>query len=169
MGDLTQVQLLPAESGTARRGEPDLTEQEIALIVTAGGGRYVGLLQNIPGRMETVILFASPQTETTLGLCMSRFNVEAVRERIAESDELFAKAAANVCGAGVLLRYTFDDSSSFHVRLSELFSEEMRLLLERLQDHHGRIVSIRRATMPSQRENVRTERNTRTTVGEDGD
>jgi hypothetical protein len=34
MGDLTQVQLLPAESGTARRGEPDLTEQEIALIVT---------------------------------------------------------------------------------------------------------------------------------------
>jgi hypothetical protein len=46
MGDLTQVQLLPVESGTAKRGEPDLTEQEIALIVTAGGGRYVGLLQN---------------------------------------------------------------------------------------------------------------------------
>jgi hypothetical protein len=111
MCDLTQVQLLPAESGTARRGEPDLTQQEIALIVTAGGGRYVGLLQNTPGRMETVILFASPQTETTLGLCMSRFNVEAVRERIAKSDELFAKAVANVCGAGVLLRYTFDDSS----------------------------------------------------------
>ena len=62
MSDLTQVQLLPVESGTAKRGEPDLTEQEIALIVTAGGGRYVGLLQNIPGRMETVILFASPQT-----------------------------------------------------------------------------------------------------------
>jgi len=57
----------------------------------------------------------------------------------------------------------------FHVRLSELFSEEMRPLLERLHDHHGRIVSIRRATMPSQRENVRTERNTRMTVGEDGD
>jgi hypothetical protein len=111
MCDLTQVQLLPAESGTARRGEPDLTQQEIALIVTAGGGRYVGLLQNTPGRMETVILFASPQTETTLGLCMSRFNVAAVRERIAKSDELFAKAVANVCGAGVLLRYTFDDSS----------------------------------------------------------
>jgi hypothetical protein len=94
MGDLTQVQLLPGENGTAKRGEPDLTEQEIALIVTAGGGQYVGLLQNIPGRMETVILFASPQTETTLGLRMSRFNVEAVRERIAKSDELFAKAAA---------------------------------------------------------------------------
>ena len=39
-----------------------------------------------------------------------------------------------VCGAGVLRRYTFDGSSSFHVRLSDLFSEEMRLLLERLQD-----------------------------------
>jgi hypothetical protein len=48
----------------------------------------------------------------------------------------------NACGAGVLLRYTFDDSSSFHVRLSELFSGEMRLLLDRLQDLHGRIVSI---------------------------
>ena len=48
----------------------------------------------------------------------------------------------DVCGAGILLRYTFDDSSSFHVRLTELFSEEMRLLLERLQDLHGRIVSI---------------------------
>jgi len=48
----------------------------------------------------------------------------------------------NVCATGVLLRYTFDDSSSFHVWLSELFSEEMRLLLERLQDLQGRIVSI---------------------------
>ena len=95
MGDLTQVQLLPVESRTAKRGEPDLTEQEIALIVTAGGGRYVELLQNTPGRMETVILFASPQTETTLGLRMSRFNVAAVQERIAKSDDLFAKAAAS--------------------------------------------------------------------------
>ena len=39
----------------------------------------------------------------------------------------------NASGTGVLLRHTFDDSSSFRVRLSELFSEEMRLLLERLQ------------------------------------
>lgn len=48
----------------------------------------------------------------------------------------------NASGTGVLLRHTFDDSSSFRVRLSELFSEEMRLLLERLQDLQGRIVSI---------------------------
>ena len=45
-------------------------------------------------------------------------------------------------GAGVLLQHKFDDSSSFRVGLSELFSEEMRLLLERLQDLQGRIVSI---------------------------
>ena len=47
-----------------------------------------------------------------------------------------------ISGAGALLRYTFDDSSSFHVRLSDVFSEEMRLFLERLQDLHGRIVRI---------------------------
>jgi hypothetical protein len=45
-------------------------------------------------------------------------------------------------GTGVLLRHTFDDSPSLRVRLSELFSEEMRLLLERLQDLQGWIVSI---------------------------
>jgi hypothetical protein len=48
----------------------------------------------------------------------------------------------NASGTGVLLRHTFDVSSSFRVRLSELFSEEMRLLLERLQDRQGRIVGI---------------------------
>lgn len=39
----------------------------------------------------------------------------------------------NASGPGVLLRHTFDDSSSFRVRLSELFGEEMRLLLEHLR------------------------------------
>jgi hypothetical protein len=94
MGYVTQLQPLPAESETAALGELNLTEYEIALIVIAGGGRYVGLFHNIPGKMETVVLFASPQTKTTLGLRMSRFNAEAVRERIAKSDELFAKWAA---------------------------------------------------------------------------
>ena len=42
----------------------------------------------------------------------------------------------NVSGAGVLLRYTFDDSFSIHVRLAELFTAEMRLVLERMQDLH---------------------------------
>lgn len=48
----------------------------------------------------------------------------------------------NASATGVLLRHTFDDSSSFHVRLSESFNEERRLLLERLQDLQGRIVHI---------------------------
>ena len=39
----------------------------------------------------------------------------------------------NASGTGVLLQHTFDDSSSFRVRLSDLFSQEMPLLLERLQ------------------------------------
>ena len=71
----------------------NLTECQIALIVATGGGRYVGLLEKIPGKIETVVLFRSPQTGTTLGLCVSRLNTEAVREQIAESDEVFAKAA----------------------------------------------------------------------------
>lgn len=85
------TQLLEA----ARESESlNLGEQEIALIVTAGGGRYVGLLERIPGRMDRVVLFASPQTKTTLGLPMSRLSVEAVRERIAKSNEVFARAGA---------------------------------------------------------------------------
>lgn len=94
MGHLTQLEPLTAESGIPVLGGMNITEQEIALIVAAGGGRYVGLLQNIPGRLEIVVLFVSPQTKTTLGLRMSRFSIAAVRERIAKSDELFAKAAA---------------------------------------------------------------------------
>jgi len=94
MGDLTQLAPPDAGSGTAELNELTMTEQQLALVVAAGGGRYVGLLEKIPGGMETVILFDSPQTGTTLGLGVSRFNVEAVRERIAKSNALFAKWAA---------------------------------------------------------------------------
>ena len=58
---------------------------------------------------------------------MSRLNVAAARERIANPMTCSRKRLQ------VLL---------VSVRLSELFSEEMRLLLERLQDLQGRIVSI---------------------------
>jgi len=47
-----------------------------------------------------------------------------------------------VSNAGVVLRYTFRDSFFFHVRLVELFGPEMSLLLDRLQQFHGQIVSI---------------------------
>jgi hypothetical protein len=73
---------------------PNLSEQEIALMVAAGGGKYVGLLERISGKIETVVLFASPQTRTTLGLPISRLTVEAVCELIAKSDEVFARGGA---------------------------------------------------------------------------
>ena len=63
-----------------------LGEQWIALIVSAGGGNYVGLVQGIPGRIETVVLFISPQTRTTLGLPVSLLSAEAVCERISKSN-----------------------------------------------------------------------------------
>jgi hypothetical protein len=67
---------------------------ELLSIVAAGGGKYVGVLKEIPNRMESVILFNSPRTRTTLGLPISHLTVEAVRERLAESDKAFAGAGA---------------------------------------------------------------------------
>ena len=67
-----------------------LSEAEMFLIVRAGGGRYVGILNAIP-EMESVILFASPQTRTRLAIPISRLTVEAVREQLAESDASFSE------------------------------------------------------------------------------
>ena len=72
---------------------PQVGETEISSVVAAGGGRYVGVLKEIPGKMEPVILFISPRTRTTLALPISRLTVESVRERLAESDAAFAAAA----------------------------------------------------------------------------
>jgi hypothetical protein len=71
-----------------------LNEAEMSLIVEAGGGKYVGVLREIPEKMESVILFISPQTRTTLGIAVSRLTVEAVREQLAESDAAFAEAVS---------------------------------------------------------------------------
>jgi hypothetical protein len=67
-----------------------LSEAE-SLIVKAGGGRFVGILNTIPEEMESIILFVSPQTRTTLGIPISRLTVEAVREQLAESDAAFSE------------------------------------------------------------------------------
>ena len=72
-----------------------LSEAETSSIVEAGGGRYVGVLKGIPERMESIVLFISPQTKTTLGIPISRLTVEAVREQLAESDAAFAEAGSN--------------------------------------------------------------------------
>lgn len=69
-------------------------DTKFSSIVAAGGGKYVGVLKEIPNKMESVILFISPRTRTTLGIPISRLTVEAVREHLAESDAAFAEAGA---------------------------------------------------------------------------
>jgi hypothetical protein len=69
---------------------PLLSEAEMCSIVEAGGGKYVGIMNEIPGKMESIVLFISPQTKTTLGLPSSRLTAEAVRKQLAESDAVFS-------------------------------------------------------------------------------
>ena len=71
-----------------------LSEAEMSSIVEAGGGKYVGVLSEIPEKMESIILFISPQTRTTLGIPVWRLTVEAVREQLAESDAAFTEAGS---------------------------------------------------------------------------
>ncbi|HXQ35967.1 MAG TPA: hypothetical protein VN843_18270 [Anaerolineales bacterium] len=71
-----------------------LSEAEMSSIVEAGGGKYVGVLSEIPDKMESIILVISPQTRTTLGIPVSRLSVEAVREQLAESDAAFTQAGS---------------------------------------------------------------------------
>ena len=68
-----------------------LNEAEMSSIVESGGGRYVGILMAIPGKMESIILFISPKTRTTLSVPISCLTVEAVREQLAESDAAFTE------------------------------------------------------------------------------
>ena len=70
----------------------DLGEMEFSSIVTAGDGKYVGVLKEIPNKMESLVLFNSPRTRTTLGIPISSLSVEAVTEHLAESDAAFVEA-----------------------------------------------------------------------------
>jgi hypothetical protein len=83
----TCIQLEKAEIQEAVA--PQLSETEISSVVAAGGGRYVGILKELPGNMESVILFSSLRTRTTLSLPTSCLTVESVREHLAESDAAF--------------------------------------------------------------------------------
>jgi hypothetical protein len=73
---------------------PDLGEPAFSSIVAAGGGSYVGVLQEIPDKMESLVLFNSPWTKTTLAIPISHLTAEAVRKHLAESDAAFADAGA---------------------------------------------------------------------------
>jgi hypothetical protein len=71
-----------------------LSKAEMCRIVEAGGGRYVGLMNQIPGKAESIVLFTSPQTRSTLALPTARLTVEAVREQLDKSDAAFNEAAS---------------------------------------------------------------------------
>jgi hypothetical protein len=51
-------------------------------------------MNEIPGKVDSVVLFTSPQTRSTLGLPSSRLTVEAVREQLANSDAAFNQAGS---------------------------------------------------------------------------
>jgi hypothetical protein len=70
------------------------SEAEMSWIVEAGGGRYVGAMNEIAGKVECIVLFTSPRTRSTLALPSSRLTVEAVREQLAKSDAAFNDAAS---------------------------------------------------------------------------
>jgi hypothetical protein len=86
MKDSTQPRNHAIVTGSA----PDLGESAFCSIVAAGGGSYVGVLKEIPDKMESLVLFNSPRTRTTLAIPISHLTVEAVREHLAESDAAFA-------------------------------------------------------------------------------
>jgi hypothetical protein len=67
----------------------------MSAIVEAGGGKYVDVLKEIPGKMESIVLFISPQTRSTLGIPMSRLTVGAVRQQLTESNAAFAESGLN--------------------------------------------------------------------------
>ena len=71
--------------------DPSLTEAEISSIVEAGGGRYIGVLKEVPEKTEMIVLFISRETKSTLGIPIPRLTVEAVRKQLAESNAAFGK------------------------------------------------------------------------------
>jgi hypothetical protein len=71
-----------------------LSEAEMCSIVAAGGGRYVGVMKEILGKVEFIVLFTSPQTRSTLSLPSSRLTVEAVREQLVKSAAAFNHAGS---------------------------------------------------------------------------
>jgi len=86
MKDSTQ----PWDQAIVTGPAPDLGESAFSSIVAAGGGSYVGVLKEIPDKMESLVLFNSLRTRTTLAIPISHLTVEAVREHLAESDAAFA-------------------------------------------------------------------------------
>src|ERR1700722_797767 len=66
-----------------------LNEAEISAIVEAGGGKYIGVLKEVPEKTEMIVLFISRETKSTLGIPISRLTVEMVHEQLAKSNATF--------------------------------------------------------------------------------
>lgn len=73
---------------------PPLSETEMSPIFGTGGGRYIGFLREVPGKMEPIVLFISPQARTTLGIPITRLAVEAVCEQLAQSNAEFSETGS---------------------------------------------------------------------------
>jgi hypothetical protein len=84
----------PRDRATVTGPTPDLGESAFSSVVAAGGGSYVGVLKEIPDKMESLVLFNSPRTRTTLAIPISHLTAEAVSEHLAESGAAFAEAGA---------------------------------------------------------------------------
>jgi hypothetical protein len=85
---------LKAQRKVVREKSVQLSEAEASSIVEAGGGKFVGFFEGIPERMESIVLFISPQTRTTLGIPISRLTAAAVFERLAESNAAFSETGS---------------------------------------------------------------------------
>ena len=89
---------MPAERESQRvysAGSQELREAEIVALVAAAGASYVGMMDEIPGKTEAIVLFSSRRTKSTLAISISHLTIEAVRAHLAESDEAFGSAAAD--------------------------------------------------------------------------
>jgi hypothetical protein len=49
----------------------------------------LSVMNGLPGQMESIVPFTSPQTRSTLGLPSLLLTVAAVREQLAKSDAAF--------------------------------------------------------------------------------
>ena len=67
----------------AHRVAADFNEAVLAIMVTAGGGRWVGI-QHVKGQ-DDLILFNDPASGTTLSLPVGQVTAEAVARRIEAS------------------------------------------------------------------------------------
>jgi hypothetical protein len=95
-----------------------LSEAEMSSIVEVGGGRYVGVLSEIPQKMESIILFMSPQKKNHIGhsdFALDRRGCTRATGRIQCGLHRGRFEMTNAIGAGVTLEHASRDSFCFHI------------------------------------------------------